>query len=216
VDDRQHDAAHRPVAARSSQAHGRALAAVILAGGEGRRLGGVDKSSLVVGGRSLLAAVVEAAVAAGASQVIVVGPVRADVGQAGGVPVSFTSEEPLGGGPVPALRAGLGLAGERWVLLLAGDLPFMSGRVLGEIVAASPAVLVDDEGRPQWLTSCWRTGELRAALAAYTGKSLRGVLSALAYSPTAVPAEAGVPPCWLDCDTPEDLAIARSFAEEPG
>ncbi len=212
MDDRQQGAAHRPLATRSAVAHGRGLAAIVLAGGAGRRLGGVDKSSLLVGGRALLASVVVAAVAAGASRVVVVGPVRAGlIGL-----VCFVSEEPAGGGPVPALRAGLGLVSEPWVLLLASDLPFLTGQVLGELVAAGPAVVVDGEGRPQWLTSCWRTSALRAALASYDGDSLRGLLASLPYAEAVVPAEPGVAPCWLDCDTPEDLAVARSFAEGPG
>ena len=185
-----------------------ALAAVVLAGGAARRLGGADKSSFVVGGRMLLASVVEAAVSAGASRVVVVGPVRGGLIE----PVSFITEEPAGGGPVPALRAGLGLVSEPWVLLLASDLPFLTGQVLRELAAAGPAVVVDGEGRPQWLTSCWPTSDLRTALSSYEGNSLRDLLAPLRYAEAAVPAGAGVAPCWLDCDTPEDLAVARSWA----
>jgi molybdenum cofactor guanylyltransferase len=192
----------RPLAAH-------AVAAVVLAGGAGRRLGGVDKPSVVVGGRSLAASVVAAAISAGVSRAVVVGPVRADLAALG---VSFTTEEPPGGGPVPALRAGLELVSEPWVLLLAGDLPFLTGRVLGELVAARPAVLFDDSGRPQWLVSCWRMADLRTALGSYAGSSLRGLLSSLPYSEVTVAVEAGGPPCWMDCDTYEDLAAARSFA----
>lgn len=219
MDDRQSAAADRPGAAHGVAASG--LAAVVLAGGAGRRLGGLDKSSLMVGGRSLLVAVVSAAFAAGVSRVVVVGPERADVAGAGvagagaGVGVCFTSEEPPGSGPVPALRAGLELVREPWVLLLAGDLPFLNGMVLSRLAklaeSAGGAVLVDDERRAQWLTSCWGMAGLRAALAVYAGNSLRRVLSGLPYVEVAA-GPTGAPPCWLDCDTPEDLAAARALA----
>ena len=52
--------------------------AIILAGGRGERLGGVDKSSLVIGGQPLLGHVLAAASAAGT--VVVVGRVQANEG----------------------------------------------------------------------------------------------------------------------------------------
>ncbi|MEU4744233.1 NTP transferase domain-containing protein, partial [Actinosynnema sp. NPDC023658] len=56
---------------------GPSWAAVVLAGGRGSRLGGVDKASLVVDGRTLLDHVLDAVAAA--RQVIVVGPRKDDV-----------------------------------------------------------------------------------------------------------------------------------------
>ena len=47
---------------------------IILAGGRATRLGGADKPGLVVGGRTLLAAVVAAGTEAGARRVVVVWP----------------------------------------------------------------------------------------------------------------------------------------------
>ncbi|HEY1616499.1 MAG TPA: NTP transferase domain-containing protein [Streptosporangiaceae bacterium] len=72
------------------------------------------------------------------------------------------------------------------------------------------AVLLDDEGQRQWLAGCWRTAVLRAALADYDGRSLRGLLGPL--EPTLVRSAAGdgAPP-WLDCDTPADVAAARAW-----
>ena len=83
------------------------LGIIILAGGRATRLGGADKPGLVVGGRTLLAAVVAAGTEAGARRVVVVGPDRPDIADdAGGTPVRFVREEPPGAGPVPALRRG--------------------------------------------------------------------------------------------------------------
>ncbi|MHB1594519.1 MAG: molybdenum cofactor guanylyltransferase [Streptosporangiaceae bacterium] len=205
------------------------LAVILLAGGRARRMGGIDKPALLVGGRTLAARAALAAVRAGAGQVIVVGPdrdgLRAEIDAAMARPgdlapaIRFACEDPPGAGPVPALRAGLALVTEPRILLLAADLPFLRQSDLRALLAATAdgngdgAALTDDEHRVQWLTSCWRTGPLRAALEAYRGDSLRGLLDPL--RPVLIPAEAvaGAPPSWLDCDTPEDVAAALGWAE---
>jgi molybdopterin-guanine dinucleotide biosynthesis protein A len=199
------------------------FAAIVLAGGRAQRLGGADKPSIVIGGRSLVSAVVTATISAGAARVVIVGPVRREL-LAGPVPgIEITTEQPPGGGPVAGLRAGLGLVTEPWLLLLAADLPFLTGRVLRTLLAAAGqapgAVTVDAAGHQQWLTSCWRVADLRAALAEYRESSLRGVLGALPHAEVTIAAEPGEPPFWLDCDTPGDLAAADQWArrgQRPG
>jgi molybdopterin-guanine dinucleotide biosynthesis protein A len=183
---------------------------IILAGGRGSRLGGRDKPALIVGDRSLLGAVVAAGTAAGAHQVIVVGPRRP------GLPgVRFVQEEPPASGPVPALRRGLAEAGEPWAAVLAADMPFLRPAHLSALLRAAEghrgAVLADDAGRPQWLAGCWRTAALRGAAASYAGDSLRGLLGPLAPVLVRTEQAPGEPPPWLDCDTPEDLRIAREW-----
>ncbi|GAA4227062.1 hypothetical protein GCM10022254_13810 [Actinomadura meridiana] len=177
--------------------------AVLLAGGRARRFGG-DKPAAPVGGRTLLEWAADAA--SGASQLIVVGPPR-DV-LPGAVVVR---EDPPGGGPVPALRAGLGQVRASWLVLLAADLPFLRpahvARLLDEARGRAGAVLVDGDGREQWLAGCWRTATLRDALDAYQGSSLRGLLGPLEPVPVAVPD--GDRPAWYDCDTRDDLAAAE-------
>jgi molybdopterin-guanine dinucleotide biosynthesis protein A len=74
--------------------------ALVLAGGAARRLGGTDKPALAVGGRMLLDRVLAACAAARTT--VVVGPRRPTAR-----PVLWTREEPAGGGPLPALAAGL-------------------------------------------------------------------------------------------------------------
>ncbi|MFE9042808.1 DUF6457 domain-containing protein [Streptomyces sp. NPDC007818] len=73
--------------------------AVVLAGGAARRLGGVDKPGVRVGGRALLDRVLAAC--AGAGRTVVVGDPRPTVR-----PVRWTREQPSGTGPVAALDAG--------------------------------------------------------------------------------------------------------------
>src|SRR5262245_13984488 len=109
------------------------IAALVLAGGRARRLDGADKPGLVISDRSLLATVAAAAVDAGASRLVIVGPNRPDLdlelaaGPGQAPAVEFTMEHPSGAGPVPALRAGLSRVVEPWLLLLAADLPFLRG-----------------------------------------------------------------------------------------
>jgi molybdenum cofactor guanylyltransferase len=194
--------------------------AVVLAGGRASRLGGADKPALVVGERSLVASVVAAAAGAGARRVIVVGPARPGLGLAGGG-LRVVREDPPGSGPVPALRRGLTEASSPWILVLAADLPFIRAEHLvalltaaqgtGSAARAAGAVLADEAGRAQWLTGCWQAVALGEALAAYRGSSLHGLLRPL--RPAIVGPEPGRPgpPPWLDCDTEEDVHLARAW-----
>lgn len=221
-------------------AHVRAFDAVVLAGGRATRLGGADKPRLVVGQRTLLGSAVSAVTEAGASRVVVVGPQRPATGRPGtvspgtvspgtggpaargGEQVSYTREDPPGGGPVAALRCGLAEVSAPDIVLLAADLPFLRPVHVTRLLAALAgpatrgAALLDASGRPQWLVSCWPAAVLRAALIAYRGSSLRGVLGPL--EPVLLPDEtaAGEPPPWLDCDTADDLRVARDWAARAG
>jgi molybdenum cofactor guanylyltransferase len=186
--------------------------AVVLAGGRAARLGGRAKPQLEVGGRTMLAAVLDAV--DDAAERIVVGPPQP-------VPagVLIVREEPPGGGPVAALRAGLAEVATDVVALLAGDLPFLTAAVIGQLrtgLDGDGVLVVDDGGRDQWLLGVWRTAALRNAVSGARGPtSLRKVLAPLSarrLRPTVLP---GQPPPWLDCDTPADLARARAAAGTP-
>src|SRR4051812_30251957 len=101
-------------------------AAVVLAGGRAARLGGQAKPQLEVGGRSMLAAVLTAVAAADPP---------GGVGPPQPVPdgVLVLREEPPGGGPVAAMRAGLARVGTDVVAVLAGDLPFLTPDVVARL-----------------------------------------------------------------------------------
>jgi len=198
------------------------LAALVLAGGRARRLGGADKPGIAIAGRPMVTAVAVAAAGAGAGQLVVVGPPRpglaGDLAAQGYlVAVECTTEQPPGAGPVPALRAGLQLVAAPWLFLLAADLPFLRDSHLRALLTAargqraSGAMLVDDRGRPQWLASCWRTADL-TALTGYQGSSLGGLLGPL--RPVEVTVAPDQAPPWLDCDTPQDVAAARALGTD--
>jgi molybdopterin-guanine dinucleotide biosynthesis protein A len=195
-------------AAAADRPAGTRYDAVVLAGGAARRLGGADKPGALVGGRSLIARV--AAAVADAGQLIIVGPARPELPHA-----LVVREDPPGGGPVPALRAGLPPVRAPWTALLAADLPFLRPADLAGLFGAarghSGAVLADTEGRPQWLAGVWRTDALRPALEDYRGSSLRALLGPL--EPVLVAPVAGERPAWFDCDTPADIDRAGRLGD---
>lgn len=184
------------------------LAGVVLAGGAARRMGGVDKLMLRVGGMPLLHRAVAAL--GDADPVIVVGPRR--VGLTG---VRWTREEPPGSGPVAALAAALAVldtpdhAEVDIVAVLAADLVGVTCGTVARLVRAlrgvenaDGAVLVDEEGHRQWLLGAWRKRALATAVPTDPrGASLRGTLGI--SSIVEVSALAGEA---RDVDTPEDLS----------
>lgn len=141
------------------------LAAVILSGGGGVRLGGVDKGSIEVHGRTLLEHALAAT--AEADEVVVVGPEVPTTR-----PVTWTIEEPAGGGPAAGLLAGLDALAVRpdLVCVLAVDMPRFSAATLDRLVdvltgddEADAVCLIDDEHRKQWLAAVYRYDALVAA-----------------------------------------------------
>lgn len=196
-------------------------AAVVLAGGAARRMGGVDKPAVPVGGRPMRDRVLAAV--ADATPRVLVGPVDA-------VPtgVRVVREDPPGGGPVAAAAAGLAVLDPETALvaLLAADLPLLTRSAIGELldqltrVDPQPdgACFVDGDGRRQSLCGVWRVPALRAGLdrlAAERGGSLSGapVRALLAGLVTReVPWSGDGPPPWFDCDTDEDVRRAEEWA----
>lgn len=175
--------------------------AVVLAGGDARRMG-TDKLALDVGGRSMLDRVLDAV--ADADRVIVVGP-RRDTDR----PVVWCREDPPGTGPAAALAAGRAHVEAPIAVVVAGDQPLLTADLLARLraaVDAGGAIAVDADGRPQWLCSAWRADALREAPLA-AGGSLRRAFGALPWA--AVPAD---PMTVFDCDTEQDLHRARELA----
>jgi molybdopterin-guanine dinucleotide biosynthesis protein A len=169
-------------------------------------MGGADKPSLYVGQSSLLDRVLRAVPQE--ARVVVVGPRRLVAR-----PVLWTSEDPVGSGPVAALEAGLALVRSDRVLLLAADLPFLDPATVDAVLAGltrDGAVLADESGHDQYLCSAWRTGALRAA--DLSVPRLKDVVAQLRVDRLTVSVAPGSPRPWEDCDTPSDLARAREIA----
>ncbi|MEO3927390.1 NTP transferase domain-containing protein [Micromonosporaceae bacterium B7E4] len=212
------------------------FAAVVLAGGAARRMGGADKPALPVGGRPMVDRVLAAAVEA---------DLRVVVGPAGELPagVRATREQPPGGGPVAALAAGLALLttaaspdasdsgtpppaapDSGTVALLAADLPLLTTdavrrlrTALSRAPGADGVVYVDDAGRAQFLCGVWRLAPLRAALTrlaagrdgTLTGTSMRALIAELTVTELAWRGTG--PPPWFDCDTEDDVRRAEEW-----
>jgi molybdopterin-guanine dinucleotide biosynthesis protein A len=188
---------------------------VVLAGGAGRRFGGLDKSGLDVGNRSLLDRVLDAC--GGADLIVVVGP-RRETSR----PVRWTREDPAGGGPVAGLAAGLPLTRAAVVVVLAVDLPFLTAATVDRLAAvvadgrSDGAVLTDATARDQPLTAAYRREALVRRLGELsdpTGTAISAMIRELELvrlpDPDAVS---------TDCDTWEELerARARASSEEAG
>lgn len=183
------------------------MAAVILTGGTGVRLGGADKASLELAGRTLLEHAL-AATSVADRTVVVGGEVPTSR------PVRWTREDPPSGGPAAGLLAGLdALEGAAaLVCVLAVDMPRFSAATLDRLVAAlesaggsaDGACLADAGGRLQWLGGVYRYDALVAARPADRaeehGLSTRRLMSRLRI--VGVPA---VEEEAHDVDTWEDL-----------
>ncbi len=185
-----------------------AWAAIVLAGGTSRRMGARDKTRLAVAGASMLDRVIAAARHAG--QIVVVGDPRPTA-----APVSWTREQPAGGGPAAALAAGLSQTIADVVVVLAADLPLLEPATIDRVVTAIGSsrgvVAVDPHGREQWLCSAWRREALLRAPLEPHG-SLGRALAPL--NPVRVPLEESA--TWLDCDTPGDLRRALRLLNARG
>lgn len=154
--------------------------AVILAGGQAARLGGVDKASVEVDGRTLLTHALEAVI--DAAEVVVVGqPVPTDR------PVTFTMESPRHGGPVAGLLTGRDalLRATPAVAVLAVDMPRLTAHTFRRLQEAADgrdgAVLVDPSGRRQLalMLDLPRLDAVRPDLEDQHGMSLRTLLAGL-------------------------------------
>ncbi|GAA1505803.1 NTP transferase domain-containing protein [Streptomyces albidochromogenes] len=191
--------------------------AIVLAGGAARRLGGVDKPGVRVGGRTLLDRVL--GVCGGAGTTVVVGGRRATVRA-----VEWAREEPAGGGPLAALDAGVRRTNAESVLVLSADLPFVRRATVRRLLDAlagdgvEAALLVDAAGRDQPLVAAYRAEPLRRELALLATEhgGLAGLpLRLLTHELALTRVSAGALDSF-DCDTWEDIAAARSRIREHG
>ncbi|HET7303076.1 MAG TPA: NTP transferase domain-containing protein [Segeticoccus sp.] len=195
------------------------VGAIVLCGGTSRRMGGTDKTALRLGGSTVLDHLLDALPAGWA--VVCVGVERATRRT-----VTWTREQPPGGGPVAGVAAGLGVLRAlhsgpptstgttpeaEVVVVLAGDQPF-AAPAAGELVdrlaehpTAAAATALDGEGRRQPLLTAYRWQALRAAVPEpAAGTPARALLGAMDVLEVPQPTE-----LVEDVDTPEELARAR-------
>jgi molybdenum cofactor guanylyltransferase len=101
------------------------VSALILAGGKATRLGGVDKRELVVEGRTIFER--QRAVLDGLP--LLVSSTREIAG------VTTVRDSIVDGGPLAGIAAGLEAAQTPWLLVLAGDMPYVTRDVIDRLCA---------------------------------------------------------------------------------
>ena len=139
--------------------------AIVLAGGQARRLAGADKPTLVVGGRTLLDRVVAAVDWPAASCRRPRRPLeRTSSGAARSRPAA---------GPVAAIAAGLPQTSAEVVLVLAADLPYIAGAVAALLAASAAATSRCSPMRTAGPTTSPRPGAGRRWSAALAGSATR-------------------------------------------
>lgn len=185
---------------------------IVLAGGRGERLGGYDKATLVVDGRTLLDHVLAADLG---GRVVVVGQTEVPDG------IPRTLEDPPGGGPAAGIGAGLdalaaladGVAPAVWVAVAAVDQPG-AGTILDDLRRrlenlpddVDALCRRDPEGRRQWLLAIYRRPALvdaRARLGSAHNAAVRSLVADLRWREVDAAAQDGA---GGDIDTWADLA----------
>lgn len=188
--------------------------AIVLAGGQALRLGGVDKPAQTVDGITLLSRVVDAVSAA--QRCVIVGPRRDPAVLGSRVDVVWAREDPPGSGPMNALRAGLPHTAAPIVFVLPADLPFIAAAIAPLAAALRSqhhvvAAVMRVDGYDNYLAGAWKRAALADTLRRLPRDGRGAVRTLYEQVPTAVVHD---PDGWSrDCDTWAELSAARRQAE---
>lgn len=190
---------------------------LILAGGLGRRMGGVDKTLLPLGGRPILARIVErlrpqcpAGLALSANG----DPARFAIAFDGPVLPDTVPDLP---GPLAGILAGLeygAASGVAHVLSVPGDAPFLPEDLVARLAAVpgeAPIAVAASGGREHYTAALWSIA-LRDDLRAWLASGERRVGAFIARQGASVvewPAEPVDP--FLNLNAPEDFARAEGI-----
>lgn len=187
--------------------------ALILAGGESRRMG-QDKANLLLGGQTLLQRISD-----------IVQPLFTDVivstrQPRDGCDLQQVIDDPSHAGPLAGLAAGLEQAKTPWVFAVACDMPFISAQLVEHLATfreGVDAVVPVVDGHPQPMAAFYATrslGDLREILAGSGRHSLRELLDRLQvrYVDESEMRAADLR-SFFDLDTPEDVALAKNVSD---
>ena len=117
------------------------VSALILAGGRASRMGGAAKHELVVGGETIFA-----------RQCAVLAPRVVEIIVSGPAVAGYRSvADAAGTGPLAGVAAGLAACATPWLLVVAGDMPDLTGALIDRMLAArdGEAVGITHAGRPE-------------------------------------------------------------------
>lgn len=185
------------------------IAGLILAGGQGRRMGGLEKALLDLGGRPLAAHVAaRLGPQVGALALSANGPAAGYAGL--GLPVLPDAPEARGEGPLAGVLAGLvwaeGLGAEALVTV-ACDTPFLPEDLVARLARHPGGAYARAGGRDHPTAALWPCAARGALAARFAGgeRRMRAALSG------AHPVEFAAPPDpFANLNTPEDLAAAAA------
>lgn len=188
-------------------------AGAILAGGAARRLGGAAKGLLEIDGERVIDRVARA-MQPYTSQLMIVASTPAAREWITGV--DGVADEHPGGGAVAAIATAL-RAARTDVLVVAWDMPFVSGAVIAPLLADAgehDAVMWQLSSGLEPLCALYRAPALPTLDAAIAGgaRRARDVASLLRLRVLPYEPVAGEPSPFLSINTPADLALARRFA----
>jgi molybdopterin-guanine dinucleotide biosynthesis protein A len=184
---------------------------VILAGGEGRRIGGA-KAMVRLSGRPLIAYPLEA-VALALDDVAVLA--KADTPLPSLPGVTIWVEPALPRHPLTGITYALGFAEGRSVLVCAADLPFVTPELIDRLAhvdpGGAPAVVATREGMMQPLLGCYqpRAAELLAAASEAADRPVREAVEAIAP----LLFEVEDPDELFNVDAPDDLLMATAMID---
>ena len=189
------------------------VAVVILAGGEGSRIGGAKPLQLLAGERLIDRALRQAA---GWSNLVAIA-VR-DPAQVEPVHVPMIPDVPEIAGPLGGLAAALrfvGGGGAEFVLTIPTDMPFLPGDLLGRLFAAigeHACALASSGGHVHPVCGLWRTSAVDRVDEYLAGgrRSLKGFAQMIGCRKVAWPVEPLDP--FFNVNTAEELAHAERHA----
>jgi len=187
---------------------------VVLAGGAGRRIGGA-KATVALHGAPLLTYPV-AALQQALAEVVVVAKPDTELPPLPGVAIWTEPPEPRH--PLTGIVHALAFAGERPVLVSAGDLPFASVGLARELAdadaAGTPAVVPRAGGRLQPLFARYEPSALAPLAAALAAPDGLGRLTEIvaALGPRVV--ELADERAFFNVNAPEDLLTAAGMMDE--
>jgi molybdenum cofactor guanylyltransferase len=180
-----------------------AITGVILCGGDGRRMGGVDKPLLLLGGRPLVAHV-HTALAPHVSRIVV----SANRNRESYAPYGdVVADRAIGRGPLEGVASALAQVDTPWAFCCPGDSPRFDGRLVTRLAAAiddGDAAYPSDGLQPQYLFLLLRTA-LRAELEAWLESGGRAVHRFLATRKAVAVDASDLAPAFLNVNEPADL-----------
>jgi molybdenum cofactor guanylyltransferase len=199
-----------------------AVTALILAGGRATRMGGVDKTALIVDGETIFARQVRVLAPRFVEIVVSVGAVRemgSDPIFRTDIPVREMGSDPIyrtvvdgvdGAGPLAGVLAGLDACATPWLLVVAGDMPHLDGALIDRMIAAAnddiDAVGIRIDDLPEPLFCLLRVSAAREAIARRFAEGKRKASELLTSSGLRVAWLEGVARAALtNINTPDDL-----------